>query len=162
LVLKPTGISAGETSTTTNTVASTEEIEGGNDDSFRDNEAVENSDKGAASGSGSVPKKMNWAAMVVIRYSRYRKGKCGQLCNYDRCRCQRKDSSKESVETSDVAGAAKPPNCLHQFSVHPPEQPPFSLMQSPQYIPYAPGGVPAPMMYPPGAGGVGYHPQQHA
>lgn len=107
MVLKPTGISAGETSTTTNTVASTEEIEGGNDDSFRDNEAVENSDKGAASGSGSAPKKMNWAAMVVIRYSRYRKGKCGQLCNYDRCRCQRKDSSKESVETSDVAGAAK-------------------------------------------------------
>lgn len=65
MVLKPTGISAGETSTTTNTVASTEEIEGGNDDSFRDNEAVENSDKGAASGSGSAPKKMNWAPMVA-------------------------------------------------------------------------------------------------
>ena len=63
MVLKP--ISAGETSTTNNTGDSTEEIEGGNDDSFRDNEAVENSDKGAASGSGSAPKKMNWAAMVV-------------------------------------------------------------------------------------------------
>ena len=36
------------------------------------------------------------------------------------------------------------------------------MMQSPQYIPYAPGGVPAPIMYPPGTGGVGYHPQQHA
>ena len=105
MVLKP--ISAGETSTTNNTGDSTEEIEGGNDDSFRDNEAVENSDKGAASGSGSAPKKMNWAAIVAKSDTGTGKANVAKCATTTDADANEKDSRKESVETSDGAGAAK-------------------------------------------------------